>query len=90
MTKAQLDKLKKQREQLNARIQLLEAAEKTREKKRDTRRKILVGAWYMDKAKQEGTWDDLAQHLDTFLTRSSDRQLFQLDLSIQNNTGNGK
>ena len=74
-----LDKLKQQRGQLNARIQLMEAAQKSRGKKRDTRRKILVGAWYLDKAKQESSWDELVKQLDIFLKRASDRQLFELE-----------
>jgi len=73
-----IEKLKAQREQLAARIQKLEAAEKTREKKRDTRRKILVGAYYLDKLKEEGGLEGLAQELDGFLTRKTDRELFDL------------
>ncbi len=76
--KHKLDKLKEQREQLNARIQQLEAAEKAREKKRDTRRKILVGAYYLDKAKSEGRFEEVRQAMDKFLTRESDRVLFDL------------
>ena len=76
--KHKLDKLKEQREQINARIQKLEAAEKAREKKRDTRRKILVGAYYLDKAKNEGRFEEVKQAMDEFLTRKSDRVLFDL------------
>ena len=77
-TKKKLNKLKEQREQLNARIQKLEAAEKSREKKRDTRRKILVGAYYLDKAKSEDRFEEVRQAMDEFLTRESDRVLFDL------------
>ena len=73
-----VEKLKMQREQLNARIQKMEASEKAREKKRDTRRKILIGAYYLDKARDESTMDEVNKIMDGFLTRQSDRELFGL------------
>ena len=78
-----LDKLKTQREQLNARIQKLEAAGKARGKKQDTRRKILVGAYMLDKATREGTLESLKNALDDFLIRKSDRTLFDLPEKTQ-------
>lgn len=69
-------KLKKQRDILNARIQKAEALEKSRERKRDTRRKILVGAYYLDQARKNGTLDELGKIMDDYLTRDSDRKLF--------------
>lgn len=77
-TKSQIDKLKQQREQLSAKIQKLEAAEKAREKKKDTRRKILIGAYYLDKARKEGSVDVLNQEMANYLKRQSDRALFDL------------
>lgn len=76
-----LQKLKIQREQLNARILKVENSQKSKDKKNDTRRKILVGAYYLDKIKQEGNFDELKQALDRFLTRNSDRVLFELSLN---------
>ncbi|HAU2041529.1 TPA: mobilization protein, partial [Legionella pneumophila] len=55
---SRLDALKKKQEQLRAQIQKLESLEKSRERKRDTRRKILVGSYFIDKANQEGTLFD--------------------------------
>ena len=75
---SQLDSLKKKKEQLSAKIQKLEALQKSRERKRDTRRKILIGAYFMDKATEEGSLDSLFQQLDGYLKRNSDRELFQL------------
>jgi len=69
-------RLKKQRDILNARIQKAEALEKSRERKRDTRRKILVGAYYLDQARKDGTLDELNKIMDDYLTRDSDRKLF--------------
>ena len=59
--------------------QKLEALQKARERKRDTRRKILIGAYFMDKAAEEGGLDTLFNQLDGYLKRNSDRELFQLD-----------
>ena len=81
MTKSndQLLKIKKKRDQLNARIQQMEAYEKTKARKRETKKKILIGAYYLDQAKKDDTYQDLVNQLDTFLVRSSDRQLFGLE-----------
>lgn len=73
-----LENLKKKQDQLKAQIQSLEAAEKSREKKRDTRRKILIGAYYLDKAIKEDRFNEVAQLMDGYLTRQSDRELFDL------------
>ncbi len=70
--------LKKKQEQLKAQIQAVESAEKNRERKRDTRRKILIGAYYFDKAKSEGKFDDILKIMDNYLKRNSDRVLFDL------------
>ena len=73
-----LEKLKTQRDALNARIQKMQALEITRERKKETRRKILVGAYILDKARKDNTLAQLSQDLDAFLTRDSDRELFEL------------
>lgn len=73
-----IDNLKKKQEQLKAQIQNLEAAEKTQEKKRDTRRKILVGAYYFDNAIKDDNFNEIARLMDGCLTRQSDRELFDL------------
>ena len=75
-----LEKLKEQRDKLNARIQLAEARDKVLERKKDTRRKILVGSYYLDHALKNNEWDALKNLLDNFLTRDSDRKLFDLPL----------
>ena len=73
-----LERLKKKQDQLKAQIQALESAEKTREKKRDTRRKILIGAYYLDKAIKENRFDEIVKLMDGYLNRNSDRMLFDL------------
>lgn len=76
-----LDKLLEKEAQLKAQIQQVKAAERTLEKKRDTRRKILVGAAVMARV-QNGEWPkaDLQIMMDGFLTRPNERELFGLDV----------
>lgn len=73
-----LEALKKKQAQIKARIQALEAAEKNRERKRDTRRKILIGAYYLDQARANHEFDNMVKIMDQYLTRESDRVLFDL------------
>lgn len=73
-----LGKLKEKRDQLSRRIQKMEASGKKKQRKQDTRRKILIGSYYMDKALANNGWDDLVAVMDKFLTRDSDRVLFDL------------
>ena len=75
---SRLDALKKKKEQLNAQIQKLENLEKSRDRKRDTRRKILIGSYFIDKANQEGALFDLYKQMDKYIKRNADRELFQL------------
>ncbi len=75
----QLEKLKQQQEQLKARIQTLEAAEKTRERKKDTSRKILLGSLVLEKLKRgDPVAERFKAELDGYLTRDHDRALFEL------------
>ena len=73
-----LNRLKEQREKLNARIQAVEARLKNSERKKDTRRKILVGSYFLNKADNENSMDEINKIMDKFLTRTSDRELFGL------------
>ena len=82
----QLEKLKKQKEILDARIQQAESKLKVKERKEDTRRKILIGAFMMEKLKKEEKFDSMIQELDGFLMRNSDRKLFWMNcLSTKDN-----
>ena len=74
-----LEKLKKQQEQLKARIQSLEAGQKTRERKKDMHRKILFGAYMLQRVKEgDRVALELQAKLDGYLTRDHDRALFDL------------
>lgn len=75
-----LEKLLEKEAQLKAQIQQAKAVERTLEKKRDTRRKILIGAAVMARI-ERGEWprQDLLKMMDGFLTRPHERALFDLD-----------
>jgi large subunit ribosomal protein L7/L12 len=83
-SKQTLEKLKEQREKLNARIQKKEAILKTSERKKDTRRKILIGSYYLDSAIKENKLDEIKSLMDKYLKRNSDRNLFDLELLLEN------
>lgn len=81
--KKTLARLKEQQEIIKARIINLEAREKTQERKRDTRRKILIGSYYLEKSRENSSMDEIKKLMDSFLTRNSDRMLFDL-VQIEN------
>jgi hypothetical protein len=75
-----LELLLEKEAQLKAQIQQAKAAERTLEKKRDTRRKILIGAAVLARV-ERGEWpkQDLKLMMDGFLTRPHERELFDLE-----------
>lgn len=75
---SRIEKLKLQQQRLSAQIQKEEARSKTKERKADTRRKILIGAYFLDKLNSEGTLEAIKKELNDFLKRNSDRALFGL------------
>jgi hypothetical protein len=80
-----LQRLKEQREKLNTRIQATEARIKTSERKKDTHRKILIGAYYLDRAMKENKMDEIKAVMDGYLKRDGDRELFGLN-ALHNNS----
>ncbi len=74
----ELEALMKKRAQLDARIQNLKAKEASQQRKDDTRRKILVGSYILDKNQKSGTMEKIIQELDKFLSKPNDRALFGL------------
>ena len=83
--KTKLEILKEQKAKLEVRIQMAEAREKTKERQNDTRRKILIGAYYIDKAEKDKSMDEIRKVLDGYLTREKDRILFGLPAKKNNN-----
>ncbi len=78
-SKHRLERLKEQREKINARIQSVEARMKTSERKKDTRRKILIGSYYLDQARKSDKMEDLKKTMNDYLKRDYDRELFELE-----------
>ena len=79
-----LKKLEERQNQLRAQIQKLKSKESTEERKRDTRRKVVLGAVLLEMVKS-GEWseDKLKNLLNRKLTRPRDRELFSLSLEPQ-------
>lgn len=73
-----IEKLKIKREQLSARIKKIESREKYKMRKLDARRKMLIGAYFLEKAEAEGTMDEIIQLMDEYLKHRADRLLFGL------------
>lgn len=73
-----LQKLKEQKAKLEERIQAAEAREKAKVRKQEMRRQQLVGAYYLELAHKDNTYQDLVNRLSSYLTRNSDRALFDL------------
>ena len=73
-----LDSLKKKRDIINARIRLVQNREQSKERKDNTRRKILIGSYYLDQANKNNSFDEIIKLMDSYLTRDSDRMLFGL------------
>ena len=73
-----LDSLKKKRDIINARIRLMQNKEQSKERKDNTRRKILIGSYYLEQANKNNYFDSIVKLTDSYLTRDSDRMLFDL------------
>lgn len=72
--------LEQRKEQLQKKLASINAKLAHETRKIDTRRKVLIGAMYLEKAeKDEELKKQLLSDLNEFLTRENDRSLFQLD-----------
>ncbi len=77
--KTTLEKLKEQQRNLARRIQQVQARAEKLERKKDTRRKILVGSYYLSLANTPEKMEQLKKLLGDFLKRDTDRALFELN-----------
>lgn len=73
-----IENLERKISRLKARKAAEEAKLKRQAKKDDTRRKILIGAYYLDQAERSDSVVELYRKMDGFLTRDNDRELFGL------------
>ena len=77
-TLSPLEKLKAQQAVITARIQVMEARHKHAERKKETRRKILIGSYYLEQAIKNNNMEAIKNVMADYLTRNSDRKLFNL------------
>ncbi len=74
-----LEQLLKKESQLKAQIQLAQAAERTKERKKETRRKFLIGTAILSQVESgDFAEEQLVIIMDAFLTRPNERALFGL------------
>jgi len=72
-----LDKLLEKKQKLEQQIASAKARMKKKERTEDTRKKILVGAYFLE-VKYKDKEDELIKLMDGFLVRDNDRALFGL------------
>ena len=71
--------LRKRRAEIDARLNQLEAREKSKERKRDTRRKVIAGAYALEHCEFDPAFKaTLFGLLDQYVERAADRELFDL------------
>ena len=91
MSHEKIEKLEQKQAQLKARLQQLRAKENAKQRKIETRKKILAGAAVLDAASRDSaTKDRLTKILDGFLTAERDRALFDLPSKKQLNSPIGE
>ena len=73
-----LEKLLKQKEHLEARMKTLKAESLKKERKDDTRCKILAGAYILRKHEKADTLEAFFEEMDAFLSKPQDKILFKL------------
>ena len=79
MNTRKLTDLRQKKEQLHARIKREEQKLKATERKKETRRKILVGAAFLAEAKNDPAQKKvLTKMMEKFLSKQIDRDLFDL------------
>jgi DNA repair exonuclease SbcCD ATPase subunit len=75
----ELEKLLEKEKQLKAKIQAAKSRESEKQRKLDTRRKILIGAMIIEGMKNSAEYETkIRQNLDKYLTKNKDRVLFGL------------
>lgn len=68
---------KKKIEQAKARIQTIIARENAKERKLDTRRKVILGGLLMDAAKKNENWNRGLRQLIDRISRENDKRAFE-------------
>ena len=79
MNHAKLAELKQKKQQLEEKIKLTEKKLAAKDRRDETRKKILIGAYYLEKHNKEESMNSLLDNLNEFLAKKHDRALFGLD-----------
>jgi hypothetical protein len=74
---------------VHARILAARNRSARRASSKDTRRKILLGRFFLRKHLFDGTLSELLRLLDPFLTRPADRNIFGLDAAVRSENLDG-
>lgn len=77
MTASQLDRAEKQYQQAKARLQAVKNREATKERRSDTRRKVILGGALMDLAGRDDNAAAMLDRLVRNLAREQDRKAFE-------------
>ena len=68
-------------EQLRLQIQKEQQKESCKQRKNDTRRKILLGSMVLERMERESDYkEQVTKKLDQYLTKNRDRELFELEV----------
>ena len=89
-TRDKVEKLREKQDILKARIQLIENKEKSKERKLVTRKKILIGSYFLEKYQKDNEMKKLQDIMNEYLSRESDRKVFGLANNNNINEKNDK
>ena len=88
MGKTEIDKLDEKIKQLQEKKKQIQARDTAKQRKEDTRKKILIGSTIMSAIKNNKMqWNTIKTLLDESLTRDHDRALFDLPKKPNGNQG---
>ena len=85
MTETQIEKAKRQYEQAKARLHATKARETKRQRKRDTRRKVILGGALIELSERDQPARSMMRRLIGNLSREQDRKMFDPQESLPAN-----
>ena len=85
MTETQMEKAKRQYEQAKARLHATKAREMKQQRKRDTRRKVILGGALIELSERDQPARTMMRRLIGNLSREQDRKMFDPDEALPTN-----
>ena len=85
MTETQMEKAKRQYEQAKARLHATKARETKRQRKRDTRRKVILGGALIELSERDQPARTMMRRLIGNLSREQDRKMFDPSETLPSN-----